>query len=259
MDAEIGEARKGKTTLNERLEEDKTNILNTIGQVDITKDGDIASQLKNNKNNIEKAVQKKIESPKANLNTLFENGIHRCFNAQTGFPTGYTTENDFFLINYKLDGDVNPWLRQTLYDLRSSKIFTRQIYNGTLTTWKELATIDDTGWIDLPLIPPLVSYGDNVVPKYRKINNIVEVRGAIKGLKTINSNTGLDFSTLPVGFRPKHTIGVICQGSALSRWYLNVSSSGTLNIDRYSENGSTLKTEFNGLEWLPFQIMFGVD
>ncbi|MBN1060226.1 hypothetical protein, partial [Clostridium botulinum] len=33
MDAEIGEARKGKTTLEERLEEDRTNILNTIGQV----------------------------------------------------------------------------------------------------------------------------------------------------------------------------------------------------------------------------------
>ncbi|NFO55920.1 hypothetical protein FDB39_03295 [Clostridium botulinum] len=33
MDAEIGEARKGKTTLNERLEEDRTNILNELRQL----------------------------------------------------------------------------------------------------------------------------------------------------------------------------------------------------------------------------------
>ncbi len=50
MDAEIGEARKGKTTLEERLEEDRTNILNTIGQVNVETDGDIATQLNLNSN-----------------------------------------------------------------------------------------------------------------------------------------------------------------------------------------------------------------
>ncbi len=201
MDAEIGEARKGKTTLEERLEEDRTNILNTIGQVDVKTDGDIAKQLKDNKNNIEKAVQKKIESTKANLNTLFENGIYRCFNAQIGFPTGYTTDNDFFLINYKLDGDVNPWLRQTLYDLRSSKIFTRQIYNGTLTTWKELATVDDTGWLDLPLLNGATTTSDKAL--YRRIGKMVYFKGVVNNITT----NGFIFGNLPIGFRPNSASG----------------------------------------------------
>ncbi|WP_061309225.1 hypothetical protein, partial [Clostridium botulinum] len=58
MDAEIGEARKGKTTLEERLEEDRTNILSAIGNVNVETDGDISKQLKDiNKNKAEGKVR----------------------------------------------------------------------------------------------------------------------------------------------------------------------------------------------------------
>ncbi|MBN1043739.1 hypothetical protein DVW07_16955, partial [Clostridium botulinum] len=46
MKTEIITARDNEIDLNTRLERDKSNILKTIGQVDITKNGDIASQLK---------------------------------------------------------------------------------------------------------------------------------------------------------------------------------------------------------------------
>ncbi|NFO12759.1 hypothetical protein FDB34_00800 [Clostridium botulinum] len=58
MDAEIGEARKGKTTLEERLEDDRTNILSAIGNVNVETDGDISKQLKDiNKNKAEGKVR----------------------------------------------------------------------------------------------------------------------------------------------------------------------------------------------------------
>ncbi|NFO31063.1 hypothetical protein FDB41_12355 [Clostridium botulinum] len=247
MDAEIGEARKDKNTLNERLEDDRTNILNTTNKLDKSKYNREAVAI----------------DPASDLLT-FPPGHFRV-EGKISKLQNYPINRDWIHATVEISGFMNDDTHQGYKVI----IFTTNdgdVYMNTQTwdadrwsEWKQIATIDDTGWITLPLIPPLVGYSDNVVPKYRKINNILEVRGAIKGLKTINSNTGLDFSTLPVGFRPKHTIGVVCQGSRLSQWYLTVSSSGVLNIDRYSEDGSTLKTEFNGLEWLPFQIMFSVD
>ncbi|NFO38871.1 hypothetical protein FDB42_01905 [Clostridium botulinum] len=246
MDAEIGEARKDKNTLEERLEEDRTNIL---------------SKVEKNTNNIAK-IDNFLKRPiifhpdSTDLNTVTQTGLHRIMTAVNS-PLGSAMD---FMVDVFNPFEGNNSIIQMCYCLWEGAdiIYERKFVNNKWSVRKIIPT-DDTGWIDLPLIPPLVGYSDNVVPKYRKINNILEVRGAIKGLKTINSNTGLDFSTLPVGFRPKHTIGVVCQGSRLSQWYLTVSSSGVLNIDRYSEDGSTLKTEFNGLEWLPFQIMFSVD
>ncbi len=49
MDAEIGEARKGKTTLEERLEEDRTNILNKFNELDNQDVFKIIKDIKNKK------------------------------------------------------------------------------------------------------------------------------------------------------------------------------------------------------------------
>ncbi|WP_252246976.1 pyocin knob domain-containing protein [Clostridium sp. ZBS4] len=265
LKTEVNTARDNEIDLNTRLERDKNNILKTIGQVNVESDGDLASQLKDVGNDIKNLddikINKKVKyytSEETTKGANPNNALEGCFviaHELNPVQNGFCYYEQFFY------GDISETANRIQYvttyngDLRR---FIRRYFNGNWET-KELATVDDTGWITLPLIPPLVGYGDSVIPKYRKINNIVEVRGAIKGLKTVSASTGLDFSTLPVGFRPKHTIGVVCQGSALARWYLNISSSGALNIDRYSVDGSTLKTEFNGSEWLPFQIMFSVD
>ncbi|NFE74380.1 hypothetical protein FDC27_08830 [Clostridium botulinum] len=244
LDAEIGEARKDKNTLEERLEEDRTNILKTIGQVK-----DMSMNVKTDNNYEGYDVTKIYTWTKTGTYLTKREGV---IDLPSGWNQGRYEVITFDVSNSEYSGQI------IFGDPYNKKMAFRYGLNAD-SKWKQLATVDDTGWITLPLIPPLVGYGDSVIPKYRKINNIVEVRGAIKGLKTINPNTGLDFSTLPAGFRPKHTMGVVCQGSRLAQWYLTVSSSGVLNIDRYSEDGSTLKTEFNGLEWLPFQIMFSVD
>ncbi len=202
MDAEIGEARKGKTTLEERLEEDRTNILKTIGNVNVETDGDIASQLKNNKNNIEKAVQKLISINDANIDTIFENGIYRCYKPQSGFPAGYTKDSDFFLINYNTnDKDTKPWARQTLYDIRSNRVFIRSIRGGVISPWQELATVDDTDWIDLPLLNGATTTSDKAL--YRRIGKMVYFKGVVNNITTDN----FIFGNLPIGFRPNSKSG----------------------------------------------------
>ncbi|UZP02286.1 hypothetical protein JW813_11200 [Clostridium botulinum] len=202
MDAEIGEARKGKTTLEERLEEDRTNILNTIGNVNVETDGDIASQLKNNKNNIEKAVQKLISINDANIDTIFENGRYRCYKPQSGFPAGYTKDSDFFLINYNTnDKDTKPWARQTLYDIRSNRVFIRSIRGGVISPWQELATVDDTDWIDLPLLNGATTTSDKAI--YRRIGKMVYFKGVVNNITTDN----FIFGNLPIGFRPNSKSG----------------------------------------------------
>ena len=132
-------------------------------------------------------------------------------------------------------------------------------YDNDISTAIELTKVD-SGWINLPLNSQVTAYGSSTVPKCRKIDNMVEIRGAIKISGDISSSSGLNFATLPVGFRPSHTIGVVCEGSGVSKWYLNISNdSGALNVDRYSENGSTMKTTFTGNEWLPFQCTFFIN
>ncbi len=202
MDAEIDEARKGKATLEERLEEDRTNILKTIGNVNVETDGDIASQLKNNKNNIEKAVQKLISINDANIDTIFENGIYRCYKPQSGFPAGYTKDSDFFLINYNTnDKDTKPWARQTLYDIRSNRVFIRSIRGGVISPWQELATVDDTDWIDLPLLNGATTTSDKAL--YRRIGKMVYFKGVVNNITTDN----FIFGNLPIGFRPNSKSG----------------------------------------------------
>lgn len=229
---------------------DKTNLVNAINEN--------TSYLKDCAKKKESIIYKNTFSGNENLNDIIEPGIYQIADA-TNMSNIPNANNKSWSILEVIAS--NTYVKHIYSSAIDATEFTRTKTEHTngWNDWRKIATVDDTGWITLPLIPPLVGYGDSVIPKYRKINNIVEVRGAIKGLKTINPNTGLDFSTLPVGFRPKHTMGVVCQGSRLAQWYLTVSSSGVLNIDRYSEDGSTLKTEFNGSEWLPFQIMFSVD
>lgn len=142
------------------------------------------------------------------------------------------------------------------------------VKNGSKTVAEQLNDLEnnkqdkitDSGWIDLPLNSQVTAYNSSSAPKYRKIGNMVEIRGSIKISGNISSSSGLNFATLPAGFRPSQTIGVVCEGSVVSKWYLNISNdSGALNVDRYSENGSTIKTTFAGNEWLPFQCTFFIN
>lgn len=58
--------------------------------------------------------------------------------------------------------------------------------------------LNDTGWIDLPLVGNAQAYNDDLKPKYRKIGNTVFLNGVVKNITAANTV----FAQLPEGFRP---------------------------------------------------------
>lgn len=73
------------------------------------------------------------------LNQVLTTGWYRIPNATDGLPSGYTTENDFYLLVLNVDTKLD-FLRYMLFDIRSNKVFTRNVAFGKLGDWEQLAT-----------------------------------------------------------------------------------------------------------------------
>ena len=95
-------------------------------------------------------------------------------------------------------------------------------------------------------------------PCYKKINNIVEIRGIVQPTSTITgSNTEHTIFTLPEGYRPSTARYYIMQGSANNEWLLSISTEGTVNFSRYRNGGNFQDASTNN--WFPFNATFFVD
>ncbi|WP_295219584.1 pyocin knob domain-containing protein, partial [Ruminococcus sp.] len=119
--------------------------------------------------------------------------------------------------------------------------YMRSLAAGAWTDWTPINTVD-TGWITLT---------GNV--KYRKIGNIVEVRGTYTAP---NSGGGLTIGTLPAGYRPSNAAVYntnSINGTAANIYYTSVSTAGVLIISSMSGNAFTQGTAYN------VNIMFMVD
>ncbi|MBN1070501.1 viral A-type inclusion protein [Clostridium botulinum] len=139
---------------------------------------------------------------------------------------------------------------------KTSDTFINTLVDTQWSGWKQLATVDDTGWITLHLEGKVIAYESYQTPIYRKINNTVEIIGAIKDVTNFNTNNNVIFATLPTGFRSKKDFRILCQGSNKDSWLLTVTESGMLKGSRYGMNG--LASSMDGTEWLPFHIVFTV-
>ncbi|OSA89444.1 UNVERIFIED_ORG: hypothetical protein B2H98_16440 [Clostridium botulinum] len=74
--------------------------------------------------------------------------------------------------------------------------------NNKFSGWKQIATVDDTGWIELVLLNELtMPIGDKAM--YRRIGKIVFFKGVVSNIKT----NGVIISNLPLGFRPNSING----------------------------------------------------
>lgn len=130
------------------------------------------------------------------------------------------------------------------------------IYEDVETLKSQMAIVqnqlDDSGWIDLPLVGDVQSYSDNLKPKYRKIGNEVFLSGVVKNVTAANTTLAL----LPEGFRPiRQTYFVAgssttsageatffnCQVNADGYIRITTHSKGTYNANNYLRlNGSFL-------------------
>lgn len=107
------------------------------------------------------------------------------------------------------------------------------------TNWKTLVSIhaetgevdfnaNDTGWQAIPLTSPATT-ADWSVLMYRKINNIVYIRGTVYWNQT--PNWGTQFGLLPNGFRPIAEFDCVCRSinvSTGSATVISIHSDGTM-------------------------------
>ncbi|MBY6838618.1 hypothetical protein HYH46_14605, partial [Clostridium botulinum] len=212
MDAEIGEARKGKTTLEERLEDDRTNILNTTNKLDKSKYNREALA-------VDPAIDLLTFPPghfrvEGKISTLQNYPINRDWIHATveisGFMNDDTHQGYKVIIFTTNDGDV--YMNTQTWDADK--------WSG----WKQLATVDDTGWITLPLASGITVDG-NITPQYRRVNNQVFICGSILGVDSSAKTVAI----LPVGFRPSR-----------ANYYVGFTTGTYTNAIRIDSNGNII-------------------
>lgn len=75
--------------------------------------------------------------------TCFKNsGMFRVYNATTNMPTGYPSKNSDFYCSVYYTAD--KWIKIMASDVRSSRMFTISMVNGTWNEWMEVGVLDDT-------------------------------------------------------------------------------------------------------------------
>ncbi|MCR1132724.1 hypothetical protein NE172_17520, partial [Clostridium botulinum] len=164
----------------------------------------------------------------SDLNNYTEPGNY--FSAGSGISNTLTncpfTDGAFALKVERITIGTAINLRQIL-KANSSNVITceRNCLNGTwLEKWKQLATVEDTGWIDLPLASGITVDG-KITPQYRRVNNQVFICGSILGV----DSTGKVVATLPVGFRPSR-----------ANYYVGFTTGTYTNAIRIDSNGNII-------------------
>ncbi|MCS6103568.1 hypothetical protein DWV12_14765 [Clostridium botulinum] len=229
LDAELDESRKGKTTLNERLEDDKKEINLQLKDY-AKKDGTLQTGL-----NAEmlaglkvKDFQKVYGGDINDFNTTLTQGEYSFNNGALHQPNNY--KNYGKLIVLVSDGgthnNLNNWIWQIMYPTESSLgIWYRNKYNdSSWSKWKQLATVDDTGWIDLTPLNNVRRYVDNKL-QIRRIDNIVYLKAIVTNI----TSEVIAFS-LPNGFRPSHPHRYIGQKNGWNPIGVGIEADGNITI-----------------------------
>ncbi len=120
----------------------------------------------------------------------------------------------------------------------------------------------DTGWVNLTLTSAFKAYNNNSDhnPKYRRIGNMVMVRGCVSPTSSSNSlgsSTDTVMATLPTDLKPARDIYTICQGSSTCIWLFGIYSNGKLIASRYRD-GASYSTPGTSV-WMPFYITYFIN
>lgn len=126
---------------------------------------------------------------------------------------------------------------------------------GVLTDIESLkaAAITDTGWLTLPLAEGICDYGGST-PQYRKIGNVVFVRGAVQNV--LDKNTVV--AALPEGCRPSVSHNYI-QNTSMRPSYLGmnarlaVKSNGDIVVETISDGAC-----YGEDKWFPLHTDFAI-
>lgn len=114
---------------------------------------------------------------------------------------------------------------------------------------------EDTGWITLPLADGIQAYNAANTPQYRKIGNLVVIRGTVKGVTARNTVIG----TLPEGFRPNKANPYVQNtslgtGNFATQTRITLTTTGDIKLEAISDNAV-----FGADKWFPIATMYLVD
>ena len=115
----------------------------------------------------------------------------------------------------------------------------------------------DNGWNDANLLSPFTPLSPLAKLRYRKIGNIVYLRGTISTLETIASGQITQICTLPEGFRPKDASvsGIMCSNT-MNNWRLLIDTNGIAYCSKY---GTTTDNVIPANEVLNIDFSFIAD
>ena len=155
--------------------------------------------------------------------------------------------------------------RLSLCDKTKRQVYERTYYTSSWSDWYG-------GWFNANLADTnaniFTNYGTADAARYRRVGNVVELRGVITPLSDIaytssNISTEYRMFLLPPGYRPTSSVYAICQGSGTATWMLHVATSGWVTFGRYrlGDAWATAKAPVDNTNgaWLPFQCTFLVD
>lgn len=121
------------------------------------------------------------------------------------------------------------------------------------------STNEDTGWIYPDISGNFEAYTSGWAPRYRRVGNSVEIRGAVRPKKNILvGQDPIVIFSLPEEFIPNVQVPQLCQGSLRSVWYFEVGPDGDVTVSRYRDSFDRYGTADTGA-WFPFQVNYFVD
>ncbi|WP_252251313.1 pyocin knob domain-containing protein [Clostridium sp. VAP52] len=197
---------------------DKTSLVNAINEntsylKDCTKNINDLNNLGFN--------AKTSESIESDLNNIISTSFYAVKNTMLNYPSKLITNSSCLLQTISFYNQ--NYTRQIAYSIHDVNVIAVRVQsNGSWSEWKQLATVDDTGWLDLPLNSGITNY-DNCM--YRKIGNKVTLTGRAKGI----SGTSGSIGTLPSGYRPSKAcnfVVIINCGKSVS---LTITTAGIIN------------------------------
>lgn len=137
--------------------------------------------------------------------------------------------------------------------------------NANSEFWHNMVDIDSVvddkiasmteDWKYAALKEGFTAYQENMSEvRYRKIGNVVYIRGAVKPTVDIESNKVTPIFNIPSGYRPsKLNVNVIMQGTGMNRWCLSITTGGEVNVQRY---GITTNEVIPAGAWLNIDVSY---
>lgn len=140
--------------------------------------------------------------------------------------------------------DNNTWV------LNEIPVYEEELYNCNTSkadpddalSYKDNQYIDDTGWVTLTLTSQFKIYGAGAESsrlRYRKIGNIVCIKGIISPTEELGTNAETIVSTVPNELKPDMNCTSVQHGSGMNRFLCSIQTSGNIMIARYGTSGST--------------------